>query len=48
MSKAAIEILKNKKIRLEMGTEARKRAKLFDSSIIVPQYLDYYKRILNT
>jgi glycosyltransferase involved in cell wall biosynthesis len=46
MSKAAIEILKNKKIRLEMGTEARKRAKLFDSSIIVPQYLDYYKRIL--
>ena len=47
MSEAAIKILKNKEVRMEMGTEARKRAKLFDSSVIVPQYLDYYERILN-
>ena len=48
MSKAAIRILKNKEVRMEMGFEARKRAKLFDSRVIVPQYLDYYERILNT
>ncbi|MDD3819348.1 MAG: N-acetyl-alpha-D-glucosaminyl L-malate synthase BshA [Actinomycetota bacterium] len=47
MSEAAIKILKNKEVRMKMGTEARKRAKLFDSSVIVPQYLDYYERILN-
>ena len=47
MSEAVVKILKSNEIRLEMGLEARKRAKLFDSKLIVPKYLEYYKRILN-
>ncbi len=46
MSKAAIKILGSEETRLKMGAEARKRAKLFDSKLIVPQYLEYYKKIL--
>ncbi|MCL4377099.1 MAG: N-acetyl-alpha-D-glucosaminyl L-malate synthase BshA [Actinobacteria bacterium] len=47
MSLAAIKILGNDEIRYKMGLEARKRAKLFDSRIIVPKYLQYYNEILN-
>lgn len=47
MSEAAIKILRNKEVRMEMGIEARKRAKFFDSKIIVPQYLEFYKKVLN-
>jgi glycosyltransferase involved in cell wall biosynthesis len=47
MSEAVIRILGSKETRLKMGIEARKRAKLFDSKLIVPQYLKYYKKILN-
>ncbi|HEY4696061.1 MAG TPA: N-acetyl-alpha-D-glucosaminyl L-malate synthase BshA [Candidatus Hydromicrobium sp.] len=47
MSEAVIKILGSKEIRLKMGIESRKRAKLFDSKLIVPQYLKYYKKILN-
>lgn len=47
MSVAVMKILKSNEIRLKMGLEARKRAKFFDSKLIVPQYLEYYKRILN-
>jgi len=47
ISEAAIRILKNEEIRLEMSVEARKRAKFFDSKMIVPQYLKYYEKVLN-
>jgi len=48
MTEAAVKILTSEDIRAKMGVEARKRAKLFDSRLIVPQYLKYYKKILNT
>lgn len=48
MSEAAIKILSDDKLRARMGLEARKRAKLFDSSIIVPQYIEYYEEILQS
>ena len=48
MSEAAIKILCNTDTRVKMGAEARKRAKLFDSKLIVPKYLEYYKKILNS
>jgi glycosyltransferase involved in cell wall biosynthesis len=48
MSEAAIKILCNMDIRVKMGIEARKRAKLFDSKLIVPKYLEYYEKILNS
>ncbi len=47
MSEAAINILQNKEVKLKMGMEARKRAKFFDSKIIVPQYMEYYRKILS-
>ena len=46
MSEAAIKLLSDESMRERMGIEARKRAKLFDSSLIVPQYVEYYKEIL--
>ncbi|OFW51375.1 MAG: N-acetyl-alpha-D-glucosaminyl L-malate synthase BshA [Actinobacteria bacterium RBG_13_35_12] len=46
MSEAAIKILGSEETRSKMGAEARKRAKLFDSRLIVPKYLEYYKKIL--
>jgi hypothetical protein len=30
-----------------MSAAARKRALMFDSKIIVPQYLDYYNEVIN-
>ena len=47
MSEAVVKIIKSEEIRSEMGMEARRRAKHFDSKLIVPEYLEYYKRILN-
>ncbi len=47
MSGSAIEMLGNKDLRNKMGFEARKRAKLFDSKIIVPKYIEYYIEVLN-
>jgi N-acetyl-alpha-D-glucosaminyl L-malate synthase BshA len=47
MIEAVIKVLESREIRLKMGIEARKRAKLFDSKLIIPQYLKYYKKILN-
>lgn len=44
---AAINILCDENLRNKMGFEARKRAELFDSRLIVPQYLNYYKKILD-
>lgn len=48
MSNAAIKILSDDSYRLELGDEARKRAMQFDSSRIIPAYLDYYKKVLET
>ena len=48
MSEAAIKILCNTDTRVKMGIEARKRAKFFDSKLIVPRYLKYYEKILNS
>jgi len=47
LANRAIEILCNEELAKKMGQEARKRAKLFDSSIIVPQYIKYYNEVLN-
>jgi len=47
MSKAAVKVLSDKDLRNKMGAEARKRAKLFDSSLIIPQYIKYYEEVLN-
>ena len=47
LANRAIEILSSEELAKKMGQEARKRAKLFDSSIIVPQYINYYNEVLN-
>ncbi len=47
MVEAAVRILSCKDTRTEMGHEARKRAKFFDSRLIVPKYLKYYEKFLN-
>lgn len=47
MTKAAVKILSDNDIRLKMGREARKRSKLFDINVIIPQYIDYYNTVLN-
>ncbi|MBE3089605.1 MAG: N-acetyl-alpha-D-glucosaminyl L-malate synthase BshA [Actinobacteria bacterium] len=47
LANRAIEILCSEELAKKMGKEARKRAKLFDSSIIVPQYINYYNEVLN-
>ena len=47
LANRAIEILCSEELAKKMGHEARKRAKLFDSSIIVPQYINYYNEVLN-
>ena len=48
LANRAIEILCSEELSKKMSQEARKRAKLFDSSIIVPQYINYYNEILNS
>jgi L-malate glycosyltransferase len=48
ISEAAVKILKNEEIRRKMSAEARKRARFFDSRIIVPQYLEYYEKVLSS
>ncbi len=48
MIEAAIKILSCKDTRMEMGHEARRRAKFFDSRLIMPKYLKYYEKVLNT
>ena len=48
MIEAAVKILSSDDARIQMGGEARKRAKLFDGRVIVPQYLKYYEKVLNT
>ena len=47
LANRAIEILCSEELAKKMGHEARKRAKLFDGSIIVPQYINYYNEVLN-
>ena len=48
MTKAAIDILSNKSKLEKMSQEARKTALMFDSKIIIPKYIDYYKKIKNS
>jgi N-acetyl-alpha-D-glucosaminyl L-malate synthase BshA len=43
---SALKILGDCKQKQKMSEEARKRALLFDSRIIVPKYMDYYNEIL--
>ncbi|MCL5071706.1 MAG: N-acetyl-alpha-D-glucosaminyl L-malate synthase BshA [Actinobacteria bacterium] len=47
LANRATEILCSEELAEKMGQEARKRAMLFDSSIIVPQYINYYNEVLN-
>ncbi|MBM3713366.1 MAG: N-acetyl-alpha-D-glucosaminyl L-malate synthase BshA, partial [Actinobacteria bacterium] len=46
LASSALRILCDKDLKDKMGFEARKRAKLFDSSIIIPQFLNYYNYVL--
>jgi len=43
----ALKILADKRLKDRMSNAARQRALLFDSKIIVPQYLDYYSEVIN-
>ena len=47
LANRALKILCSEELSKKMGREARKRAKLFDSSIIVPQYINYYNEVLS-
>jgi len=47
ISDAALKLLSDKKTRAKMSINARERALLFDSNVIVPEYLDYYNEVLN-
>ena len=44
---SALKILSDRSLKDRMSKAARQRALLFDSKIIVPQYLDYYNEIIN-
>ena len=47
-AEAGIEILKNDKLWEEMSRNGIKRARdFFDSSILVPQYENYYRKVLD-
>ncbi|MHB1253116.1 MAG: N-acetyl-alpha-D-glucosaminyl L-malate synthase BshA [Candidatus Humimicrobiaceae bacterium] len=45
MSNAALGILSNKSKLEKMAEEARKTALTFDSKVIIPKYIEYYKKI---
>jgi len=47
ISDAALKLLSDKKTMAKMSINARERALLFDSNVIVPEYLDYYNEVLN-
>jgi N-acetyl-alpha-D-glucosaminyl L-malate synthase BshA len=47
LANRALEILCDENLAKKIGHAARERAKLFDSSIIVPQYINYYNEVLN-
>ncbi|MCX7874998.1 MAG: N-acetyl-alpha-D-glucosaminyl L-malate synthase BshA [Melioribacteraceae bacterium] len=49
MSKYAIDLLKNDKKYLTFSKNSRERAeKYFDKNIIVPKYIEYYEKVLNS
>ena len=48
MAESAVKILSSDVKRTGMADEARKRAELFDGSLIVPKYLKYYEKVLNS
>jgi N-acetyl-alpha-D-glucosaminyl L-malate synthase BshA len=48
LTDASINILSNPDLMEKMSYEARKTALKFDTKIIVPQYIEYYKKIINS
>jgi len=48
MAKAALGILSSKSKSEQMSIEARKTALKFDSKVIIPKYIEYYKKIKNS
>ena len=46
IAESSLRILCDLNLRQSMSEEARKRALLFDSRVIVPKYMDYYNEIL--
>jgi N-acetyl-alpha-D-glucosaminyl L-malate synthase BshA len=46
LASSALGILCDKDLKSKMSYEARRRAMLFDSSIIIPQFLNYYNDVL--
>jgi len=48
LSDACISILGNPNLMEKMAFEARKTALNFDKKIIIPQYINYYKKIINS
>lgn len=46
MSRSAVEILSEKKVYERFAANARKRACEFDTQKIVPEYLSYYRKVL--
>lgn len=48
MAKASLNILSSSSIMEKMSEQARKTALKFDSKVIIPQYLEYYRRIIKS
>ena len=48
LTDASINILSSTDLMEKMSYEARKIALKFDTKIIVPQYIEYYKKIINS
>jgi len=46
LASSALRILCDKDLKEKMSFEARKRAELFDSNIIIPHFLNYYNYVL--
>ncbi|MDD5659096.1 MAG: N-acetyl-alpha-D-glucosaminyl L-malate synthase BshA [Actinomycetota bacterium] len=46
MAKASIDILSNKSLFEKLSAGARETALKFDSNVIIPKYIDYYKKIM--
>lgn len=46
ISGSALKILSDRNLKDKMSSAARQRALMFDSKIIVPKYLEYYKEVI--
>lgn len=47
IAEKSLEIISDEKFHLTMSINARKKAEMFDASVIIPQYFNYYKNLLN-